>query len=130
LPILPDDPHLAQLAWHLGLAARYAAFDQTVLARTETLLAWAVVATAGVTGVDEMTTFDEPIDLGDTSAGDGRLATAFEDARDAALALIGHFTSEQRFELVGLYEAVLVVIEDVLARLGRATASTDTQTTT
>jgi hypothetical protein len=127
--MLLDERRLAQLAWHLGLASRYAAAGQAVPARTETFLAWAVLASAGVTGVDEMTTFDEPIDLGDPAAGDGRLADAFEDARDATLALIGHFTSEQRFELVEVYEAVLVVMEEVLARLAGATGRIDTEGT-
>ena len=113
-----EDPELGQLAWHLGLASRYASTDQIDLARTETLLAWAVLATGDGVGADGMTTFDAPVDLGDPSVGNGRLVEAFEGARDSALALVGHFTSEQRFELVDVYERVVAAIDGVLARLG------------
>ena len=112
-----EDPELGQLAWHLGLASRYAATDRTDLARTETLLAWAVLGTGGAVGVDEGTIFEIPVDLGELSAGNGRLVEAFEDARESAYALIGHFTSEQRFDLVDVYERVVDVIDRVVARL-------------
>lgn len=113
-----EDPELGQLAWHVGLASRYAATDQVDLARTETLLAWAILAAGDAVGVDEMTTFEAPVDLGDPSAGSGRLIEALEAARDSALALLGHFTSEQRFDLVDVYERVVAVIESVVVRLG------------
>ncbi|MEX2100676.1 MAG: hypothetical protein WEB19_04600 [Acidimicrobiia bacterium] len=119
-----EEPVLRQLAWHLGLASRYAATDQIDLARTETLIAWAVLTSADGFEIDEMTAVDTAVDLGDPGAGNGRLLAAFEDARDGALALIGHFTSEQRFDLVDVYEQVLGVVEDVIARLAdRATGN-------
>jgi hypothetical protein len=112
-----EDPELGQLAWHLGLASQYAVADQIALARTETLLAWAVLGTCKAARLDEWMIFETLVDPGDPSLGNGRTIHAMEDARESAYALIGHFTSEQRFDLVDLYERVVGLIERVMTRL-------------
>ena len=111
------DPELGQLAWHLAMASRYAATHQLDLARTETFLAWAMLGTCDAFRDDAMTDFDTPVDPAEANVGDERTIAAFEEAREAAYAFIGHFTSEQRFDLVAVYERVAAVIEDVVARL-------------
>jgi hypothetical protein len=110
------DLEVSQLAWHVGSASRCAATGQFDLARTETFLAWAILGT-GDASRDETMVFDTPVDLGDPGAGDGRMLQALEDAHEAAYDLIGHFTSEQRFDLVTVYERVAGVLGDAIARL-------------
>jgi hypothetical protein len=106
------------LGLHVGLAAQYAAVGEVALARSEAILGWAVLAvvSGGTTdgsfsGIMSPDTLPRP---GESSAESKAVAPAYRDARDSALALLGHFTTEQQFGATSIYERVVAFLDRLI----------------
>jgi hypothetical protein len=105
-----------QLRLHVGQAARYAVADEAGLARTEALLAWAVLV--GSSHGPDPSSLDGLPEIGELIPdSDGHARRACVEARESAYAFIGHFVSEQQPDAVRIYEDAVAVLDHVIEQL-------------
>jgi len=109
-----------ELVLHVGSAACRALVGDVAVARTESVLAWAVLGTVSPAAV-ETPDLDALPSCEEVLPGhDGEVLAGYRDARDAAYAFMGHFVSEQRPDVVAVYERAVAVLDRAIARLERA----------
>jgi hypothetical protein len=106
-----SDVVAGQLVYHVCRAAALAAAGRHSESTPESILAWALLQSVAEQFCNEaMERTDLPTPA--ERAG-GSIATAeWRRARDLALALAGHFASEQQSDLASLYQAVADYVED------------------
>lgn len=107
-----SDAEAGQLALHARTAARAAAAGDHVLACSEAMLAWAILAPK-LEAYTDTGTLVQVEDRGRPTR--AQLDEAVRLARDAAAELIGHFVGEERYDVVEVYERITDELERIRA---------------